>query len=292
MELRHLRGFLAVAQAQSFTRAAQQLHMAQPPLSQRILELERELGVRLFDRHTRQVLLSAAGRAFLEAIQPVFAQIDQAVEASRKAQRGEAGRLRLGFTGRASHQMLPRLVQAFHARHPAVALDIEGPWATGPLQAALLGGTLDAALCFLPLAGTGIATRALARSELALFLPAAHRLAGPGRRGVSLAELAHEPFVGYPAGRGFHLRDAMDAECRRAGFAPRVVRESEASQVLLCLIAAGAGVAVLPRELEALGEVGGIAIRPMTPKPRALRHGLAWMAGNRNPALKNLLALV
>jgi DNA-binding transcriptional LysR family regulator len=289
MELRHLRGFMAVAQEQSFTRAAERLHMAQPPLSQRILELERELGVRLFDRHTRQVSLSAAGRAFLEGIEPVFAQLDQAAEASRRAHRGEAGRLRLGFTGRASHHLLPRLVQAFHARHPGVALDIEGPLATGPLKAALLNGSLDAALCFLPLGGDGIATRAFARSELALFLPAAHPLAG--RRSVSLAALAGEPFVGYPANRGFHLREAMDAECQRAGFTPRVVRESEASQVLLCLIAAGAGVSVLPRELEALEEFGGVVLKPLRPKARALQHGLAWMAANRSPALVNLLAI-
>lgn len=176
-------------------------------------------------------------------MQPLFVQLDQAVEACRQADRGETGRLRVGYTGRASHVLLPRLVLAFRQRFPEVVLDIEGPLATGALRLALLDGQLDVALCFLPLTDTGIASRSFAASEFVLALPASHALAE--RDEVPLALLAQEAFVGYPANKGFHLRDAMDAECRRAGFQPRVVRESESSQVLLCLIAAGAGVSII-----------------------------------------------
>lgn len=289
MELRHLRGFLAVAQEQSFTRAAHRLHMAQPPLSQRIRELEQELGVRLFERNTRKVSLSHAGKTFFDAVQPLFVQLDQAVEACRQADRGESGRLRVGYTGRASHVLLPRLVLAFRQRCPEVVLDIEGPLATGALRLALLDGQLDVALCFLPLTDTGIASRSFAASEFVLALPASHPLAGHDE--VPLALLANEPFVGYPANKGFHLRDAMDAECRRAGFQPRVVRESETSQVLLCLIAAGAGVSIIPRELQSLDEIGGVVFKSLGPDAHRLSHGLAWLPGNHNPALHNLLAL-
>ncbi|RZI98848.1 MAG: LysR family transcriptional regulator, partial [Haliea sp.] len=100
MELKHLKGFVAVAQEQSFTRAAQRLHMAQPPLSLRIRELEEELGVRLLERHTRKVRLSHAGEVFLAGIEPLFIQLDQAVEACRQADRGESGQLCIGYTGR------------------------------------------------------------------------------------------------------------------------------------------------------------------------------------------------
>ena len=139
MELRHLKGFLAVAQEQSFTRAAEKLHMAQPPLSQRIRELEEELGVKLFERCTRSVHLTQAGASFLEGVQSIFLQLEQAVEACRQVDRGQTGLLRVGYTGRASHQLLPRLVLHFrqhflgredghlamHARRLALPPDVD-----------------------------------------------------------------------------------------------------------------------------------------------------------------------
>jgi len=235
------------------------------------------------------VALSPAGEDFFASVQALFAQLDQAVEGCRRAARGESGRLRLGYTGRASHQLLPRLVLAFRQRYPEVTLDIEGPLATGPLTVGVLDGALDAALCFLPVAGPGLASRSYASSELMLALPASHPLAT--RKRLPLSLLAGEPFVGYPATRGFHLRQAMDAECRRAGFEPRVVRETESSQVLLCLVAAGTGVSIILRELQVIEPVSGVVFRALSPKARPLSHGLVWRKNNRNPALANLLAL-
>ena len=289
MELRHLRGFLAVAQEQSFTRAAHRLHMAQPPLSLRIRELEEELGVKLFERHTRKVALSHAGQAFFDAVEPLFVQLDQAVEACRQADRGESGRLRVGYTGRASHWLLPRVMVAFRRQFPHVLLDIEGPLPTGTLRLKLLDGELDAALCFLPLADAGIETREFAASEFVLAVPASHRLARLDPLPLSL--LANEAFVGYPSNKGFHLRDAMDAECLRAGFRPRVVRESETSQVLLCLVASGAGASIVPRELQAQEGVEGVVFKSLGPDAVRLSHGMAWLTANRNPALRSLLSL-
>lgn len=289
MELRHLRGFLAVAQEQSFTRAAHRLHMAQPPLSQRIRELEAELGVQLFERCTRRVHLTQAGQTFFEGVQTLFLQLDKAVEDCRQADRGEAGELRVGYTGRASQQLLPRLVLAFRQRYPDVLLDIQGPHPTGTLRELLLEGRLDVALCFLPLRDERIVTRGFMRSEFVLGMPASHPLAHAPQ--VPLAALAHEPFVGYPANQGFHLRDVMDAACRAAGFTPQVVRESETSQVLICHIVAGTGVSIIPRELEALEHLGGVVFKSLGPDAPTVEHGMAWLRSNRNPALRNLLAL-
>lgn len=289
MELRHLKGFLAVAQEQSFTRAAQQLHMAQPPLSQRIRELEEELGVKLFERCTRRVHLTQAGETFLEGVQSIFLQLDKAVEACRHVERGEAGMLRVGYTGRASQQLLPRVVLHFRQRYPDVQLDIQGPHPTGLLRSRLLDGQLDVALCFLPLRDAQIETRSFISSEFVLALPAGHALAAQDH--VSLAALAHEPFVGYPSNQGFHLRDGMDAACRDAGFTPHVVHESETSQVLICHIAAGTGVSVIPTELQELEHLGGVVFKSLGPKAPRLQHGMAWLRSNRNPALRNLLGL-
>lgn len=289
MELRHLRGFLAVAQERSFTRAAQRLHMAQPPLSQRIRELEDELGVKLFQRCTRSVHLTQAGETFLERVQSLFLQLDQAVEACRQAERGEVGVLRIGYTGRASHQLLPRVVLGFRQHYPDVQLDIQGPHPTGLLRSRLLDGQLDVALCFLPLRDAQIDTRSFASSAFVLALAASHPMAG--LPSVALADLAQEPFVGYPSNQGFHLRDAMDAACSAAGFTPHVVHESETSQVLICHIAAGTGVSVIPRELQEMEHLGGVVFKSLGANAPQVEHGMAWLKSNRNPALRNLLAL-
>ncbi|QNN57303.1 LysR family transcriptional regulator [Diaphorobacter ruginosibacter] len=289
MELRHLKGFLAVAQEQSFTRAAKKLHMAQPPLSQRIRELEDELGVKLFERCTRRVHLTQAGETFLEGVQSLLLQLEQAVEACRKVERGERGMLRVGYTGRASQQLLPRLVLSFRQRYPDVQLDIQGPHPTGWLRSALQDGRLDVALCFLPLHDAQIETRSFVCSEFVLALPAGHPLAGQAQ--VPLSALAGERFVGYPSNQGFHLRDCMDDACRAAGFTPHVVHESETSQVLICHIAAGTGVSVIPAELQQLEHLGGVVFKSLGENAPRLEHGMAWLGSNRNPALHNLLGL-
>jgi len=288
MELRHLISFIVVAEEQSFTRAALRLHIAQPPLSQRIRELEDELGARLFERSTRKVALTSAGRAFLEHVRGFPRQIDDAVQACRRAQRGETGKLRLGYTGRASQAQLPRLLGRLRQAYPDIMLDIQGPLPTGALRLKLLEDELDAALCFLPIEGQGLQTRVSLESEFAMALPALHPMAGARR--LALRQLQGEPFVAYPSGQGFHLRQAMDAICRDAGFVPRVVRESEASQTLLCLIAAGVGVGLIPSEIEALN-IEGVVFRPLPRQARRIQHGLAWRQGNDNPALGRLLDL-
>ncbi len=288
MELRHLRSFVAVATEQSFTRAAWQLHIAQPPLSQRIRELEEEIGVRLFERSTRKVALTIAGQVLLDHVQPLFQQLDTAIQACQRAERGETGQLRLGYTGRASDVHLPRMLTTFRRSFPNVTLDIQGPLPTGTLRLQLLGGELDAALCFLPIEGPHIESHGLMESELTMALPETHALART--TGLTLSMLANEPFVAYPAGKGFHLRQAMDSLCRDAGFVPQVVREADASQTLLCLIAAGTGVGLIPREIEALN-IEGVVYHPLAADAPRLRHGLAWLSTNPNPALGQMLKM-
>ncbi|HBF85958.1 MAG TPA: LysR family transcriptional regulator, partial [Streptomyces sp.] len=107
---------------------------------------------------------------------------------------------------------------------------------------------------------------------------------------LAIADLAHEPFIAYPSGKGFHLRDAMNAICLGAGFMPRVVRETEASQTLLCLVAAGTGVAIIPRDIESFN-MEGLVFRPLPADAPKLQHGIAWLDTNQNPALGHLLAL-
>lgn len=289
IELRHLRSFIVVAQEKSFTRAALRLNIAQPPLSNRIRELEEELGVRLFERHTRSVEITQAGQVYLRHIEPIFAALDHATQACQAAHQGKTGRLGLGYTGRASQEHLPGLLNRFRQAHPDVILDIHGPWPTGELRLHLLEKKLDAVLCFLPLSGDDIVSHCLTESEFSVALPRLHAYAHA--QTVAVEQFSQDAFVAYPAGRGFHLRRAMDEICMDSGFVPHVVRESEASQTLLCLVAAGLGITIIPQEIKTLA-VEGVVFKSLPKGTRRLQHGLAWLDGNTNPVLGHLLEVL
>lgn len=289
MDLKHLKSFVAVAEEASFTRAAQRLHISQPPLSQRIIELEAELGVKLLDRTSRRVVLTEAGKSFFEEVRSVLGQLETAVDTCRQVHSGEAGKVVIGFTGRASHLLLPEVLRVSRQLFPGVRLEIRGPKGTGALEEDLLNGTIDAALCFLPLPDPRIISRPCLTCRFSLVMPRVHPLAT--RTNIQVKELAEEAFVGYPSG-GFHLRKAMNDICHAAGFSPRVVRESTSDQVLLCLIAAGAGISILPRELSNFGDIGGLVFKSIDDTAVRVRHGVAWVQTNSNPALLKLLPIV
>lgn len=284
LEMRHLESFLAVAEEGNFTRAALRLHIAQPPLSIRIRELEGILKLRLFDRTTRRVCLTPSGRTFLAKLQVSLQALNMAVAAAREVDQGITGSLRVGYTSIASDSVLPKLIYRFHTLHPQVSLDILGPLTTGNLVASLMNNDIDCALCFLPLANERLDSHTLIATELALVLPRGHLLARTKK--LSLKEIAEEPFVTYPANVDSHLRAAVDAEWARAKLRPRIVKESGWSQTLLCLVAAGAGVAMLPKELQKRG-VEGIEFVALYPRQTPLHLGIAWRKGDFNVFLNN-----
>ncbi len=287
MELRHLLSFLAVVREGNFTRAAARMHIAQPPLSRRIRELEESLGVQLFQRSTRHVSLTPAGESFKQRITEILMQLDRAVHECRLTHQGITGTLRIGYTGRSSYALLPQLIRQLRAHHPLITLDLVGPEASLPLSLELLRGNLDVALCFLPLKDDSISTRTLRAIDFVVGLPSTHPLTS--YENVPIEKLRDEPFVAYPA--GMTLRAAADRECERSGFTPRVIQEAATSQVLLCLVAAGTGVAIIPDELQSLETIDGVVFRSISPQPQPLEHGLAWLNTNPNPALQNLLKL-
>src|SRR3954453_10103995 len=142
MELRHLRYFVAVAEELHFRRAAERLHVSQPPLSQQIRALERELGVTLFERNRRRVELTAAGSALLGEARGILAAVEHAVDLTQRVARGEAGALSVGFVGSAMYGALPDVVREFRASRPGVELRLrELP--TGAALEALAAGGID-----------------------------------------------------------------------------------------------------------------------------------------------------
>ena len=198
MELRHLRYFVAVAEELHFSRAAARLHIAQPPLSQQIRHLERELGVALFNRTRRHVELTAAGRAFLDESRRVLLQAERAARIAQRAGRGEIGQLAVAFVPSADLDLLPRVLRAWSARFPDVELDLQALLPVAQLEA-LAGGRIQVGLVRLPVtAGSEVIVECIESEPLVAALPLRHRLAKRAR--VRVADLArrHHDDVSAP----------------------------------------------------------------------------------------------
>lgn len=245
MELRHLRYFLAVAEAGHFTRAAAQLGIQQPPLSQQIRALEQELGTPLFVRTPRGADLTEAGRAFRVEAKRVLVDLERAGDAARHAARGESGVLRLGFTASAAfNPIVPMLVRNFRRGWPAVALALEETNTAG-LLAALVQGRLDAAFIRYSVATPAeLQLLKFPDEPMKIAVPAAHRLAK--RRRAPLSALAGEPFILFPRSFGTSLYDEILEACRQSGFDLQIKQEAPQMSSIVNLVAAELGVSVVP----------------------------------------------
>ncbi|WP_030253414.1 LysR family transcriptional regulator [Streptomyces violens] len=288
MELRHLTAFVAVAEELHFGRAAKRLQMAQPPLSQQIRQLEKELGVQLFERNTRSVRLTSAGQSFLDPVRTVLADLDTATRAAKAAGRGEYGRVTIGFAGASTHETLPLLTRAVRAAHPALELVMKGQTYANVALAGVADGSLDLGFVRLPVTQPGVATRVIDEEELVCALPSDHPLAR--RRRIPIAALADEPFVSFPANAGSTVRDATVRACEAAGFNPRVVQEAPDSYTILALVGAGVGVTLTVTSCQHIQQTG-LVYRPLAGPPIRLQAALAWRPDNPSAALRTVLAV-
>ena len=250
MELRHLRYFVTVAEELHFTRAAERLHIAQPPLSQQIQALESELGVTLFERNRRRVALTPAGQRFLGHARQILADTLHAADDARRAARGEVGELRIGFTYSVPFtSVLPDLLRTYRQRTPGVTLTLHEMFSTDQITA-LAEDRLDVGFVrHLAREDTpGVTLREIHRDPLRLVINAHHPLAD--RPQVSLADLRHEDFIFYPQDAGTGIHRSVAQMCRAVGYTPTVVQEAREATTLIGLVAAGLGVTVLPSPLE------------------------------------------
>jgi DNA-binding transcriptional LysR family regulator len=288
MELRYLTAFVAVAEELHFGRAAKRLQMAQPPLSQQIRQLEKELGVQLFERNTRSVRLTSAGQSFLEPVHTVLRDLDLATRAAKAAGRGEYGRVTVGFAGASSHETLPLLTRAVRTAHPGIELVMRGQTYADVALERVADGSLDLGFVRLPVTRPGVLTRVISEEELVCAVPSDHPLAGSP--GIPLAALADEPFVSFPANAGSSLRDAAVRTCEEAGFSPRIVQEAPDSHTILALVAAGVGVTLTLTSCQHIQQTG-LVYRPVAGPPVRLRAALAWRRDNPSAALRTVLAV-
>jgi DNA-binding transcriptional LysR family regulator len=284
-ELRHLRYFAAVAEELNFSRAAERLHMAQPPLSAAIRQLERELGVELFTRTSREVKLTDAGRAFLDGARRTLAEADRAVEDAKRAAAGE--RLRIGYSWSARFETLPTLGKAFRTSHPGVELLAQEMW-NAQMPPAFARGTIDVAISLHPEIAAELELTPIRKERLIALLPAGHALADEDA--IPLSSLSDGEFVLFPREIAPRLHDAFLAIYRRAGFEPRLRSESFHTGWDLGVLADIPAVALAPESV-ASGLPEGIAAVALSEPTDSLETCLVSRRDVRSPAVDALAAV-
>ncbi len=285
MELRALRYFVTLAEELHFGRAAKRLSMTQPPLSQAILGLERELGVRLFERTRRRVALTHSGAAFLEEARATLSRAAKAVEAAQRAERGEAGRLALGYLAATAYTFLPLVLRDFSRAAPGVKLELRELTLPQQLEA-LRREDIQVGLLRPPVADAELASETILEEPFVLALPARHALAALRR--VPARRLAGEAFVMFPREPGFVYHDLVMGFCLRSGFSPRVAQEANQTHTVIGLVSAGIGVALVPASAQRIG-LHGVVYRPLREATPASRTAVAWRRLDTSPLLRGFL---
>lgn len=269
MELRHLRYFLAVAEEKHFGRAAARLHMAQPPLSQQVRQLEAELGVTLLERTTRKVDLTPAGEAYLARVRAVLEAVEAAGEEARRIHDGLEGRLVLGCVGSATYSLLPSLARTLREQLPGVDFTFRGEMLSPDQVAALRDGSVDLALLRPPGDSddehADLAFTTVRQDRYVVAVPEGHRLAD--RRRVRVADLRQEGLVVHSGQGRSAMHTAVVALCRAEGFEPDIRHEVAETSTMVTFVAAGLGVAIVPEPVADLG-VAGATYRPLATSAR------------------------
>jgi DNA-binding transcriptional LysR family regulator len=264
VELRQLRYFVAVAEELHFRRAAARLHISQPPLSQQIAALERELGCELLARTRRRVELTPAGEAFLRDARATLAELDVATARARAIADGRAGVLRINFVGSALLSIVPAAVQRFRGARPGVELELHERSTVEQLRA-LEAGTADVGLVRPPIdAGAGLRTEIVMRERTIAALRAGHELTGLRR--IPLRRLAAEPLVLFPRSQAPGYHDLLTGRLAATGASPQIVQYAPEMLTIIGLVAAGIGVSPVPASVAHLA-LDGVVYRPLAGAP-------------------------
>jgi DNA-binding transcriptional LysR family regulator len=287
MELRNLASFVAVAEQLSFVRAAERLHLSQPALSAQIQKLEEEIGVQLLFRNKRTVRLTDAGRVFLAEAHATLARAQQAVERAQKADRGEIGRLRIGFVSSAALAIVPAIAVAFRRQFPGVTLDLMNLRTSSQLKS-LVDKTIDVGFLRLPVAHDQLDITVIHREPFVVVLPTDHALAK--RKQIRLSDLRAERFVAYGRRWAPGFYDAVVQMCTSQGFSPNITQETGEMYTAIALVAAGAGVAILPKTV-VLAQSQGMVMKPLPLAAGVSEIAIAVRKKDRSPLVDSFVQL-
>lgn len=289
MELRHLRYFVAVAEALSFTRAANKLHTAQPSLTRQIKDLEHELGVRLLDRTKQKVALTEEGRSFLDDARRILALAAASVESVRRLHRGETRTLNVGYVSNLFYDLLPKTLASFHKTFPTISVNLFD-LSCGEQFRALEDGKLDLGFVGLhePIGRRGLEFRKIASYKTLVALPKANPLANQAK--IKLKALAPMFFIGMSESSYPGYRDWLVKACERASFVPKVLQDVDLERKMIHSVGAGLGIAIVPEQLKKLDHED-VVFRPLD-TAITTEGCVAWRNENTSEALKAYVQIV
>ncbi|MBI0330632.1 LysR family transcriptional regulator [Burkholderia plantarii] len=286
VELNHLRCFVAVAEELHFGRAAARLFMTQPPLSRQIQLLEDALGLLLFERNSRSVKLTDAGRAYYDDARRILRLTDEAADAARRVARGDAGQVTVGFTAVAGYRLVPELLAAAREQLPGIRLVLKEMVSVAQLDA-LKTRALDIGILRAQAADPAIGVARLAREPLLAVVPAAHPLAA--RETIAAADLHGVPFVMYSADGGRYFHDRIVALLTAAGVHVDGVQQLDQTHTVVTLVRAGIGLAIVPASARELG-IRDVVFRPLWTPEAVADLDLGWRVERNSPAVERFRA--
>ena len=289
MEIQQIRAFLAVAEELHFGRAAEKLHMAQPPVSRSLQQLERGLGTRLFDRSTRSVKLTGAGEAFIGPATEIIDATRRASIAVRAADKGEVGRVRVAYAGASTHTLVGRLAREVRRDHPGIQIELFSQNFAQPAMDRVVSGDMDIALGRWDYIAAGIETRLLAAEDLVVAVPASHRLADAGE--VRMADFHGDTFVSLPPHAGAVLNDRLRRLTHAAGFELDIVQVVPDSWTALSLVGAEVGCTLTLSSVAEAVTDPHVRFVKLVDKTIPVELRMAWRRDHSSPALRAVLEL-
>lgn len=286
MELRHLHYFVVLGETLHFGRAAELLHISQPPLSRQIALLEAEMGVVLFDRTRRSVRLSAAGQRFLLDAKEILASVDRAKRNALAASLGHSGTLSVGFMVAAAYSIVPPITRAYASAFPDVDIRL-----TESIPALLIddirASKSDVVIMYPPSDLDGLETRTVYREPLVAALPAQHPLAR--HQTIDAYDLRQESFLISPRQAAPYIYDSIVMHCKQSGFAPKIRLETNYQQTIVNLVGQGLGVALVHRSMKTAHPLN-VKFRPLV-NPPFVDVNVIWNRHNHNPCIETFVAL-
>jgi DNA-binding transcriptional LysR family regulator len=290
MELRHLKYFVAVAEELNFARAARRVHIAQPSLTKQIQQLEQELGFPLLYRTKKKVELLDTGYVLLDEAQRLLRQAENAIQSARRTHTGESGRLTIGFSSSAAPDVLPRILQRYHALYPKVVVDLL-EIVNFKNAESLLDSAMSVALARSPtfLSRELFCFETIQHERFVVALPDSHRLAK--QKSVRIESLASEPLIVPPLQPGWGYADSIFQTFRDYGIVPLIAEEATGALPVVTLVAGGFGVALVPASLGNFS-LPGVTYRPIKGPCRTSDLTLVWRRDSRASTVRAFLEVV